>query len=95
MAGSKRCTQKLARDAGNRRLGNARVRAGPGHPGGGKEPITPPFGRGNATRFVVVWVVCLFVCLFFRKRVIPKEFGPKLSEQRMIADFRIETCYYW
>lgn len=62
----------------------------------GRNPELPRLDAGMQP-VLLLFVCCLglFVCLFFRKRVIPKELDPKLSEQRMIADFRIETCYYW
>lgn len=64
-----------------------------GIPEAGRNPGRPCLDAEMQPGFVVVSVV-LFCFVLFRKRVIPKEFGPRLSEQRMIADFRNETCYW-
>lgn len=80
-AGDRRCTHEVARVACSRRAGNASCASRAWAP-----------RRREGTRNAPVWTrICnlvlllLFVCCcfwFFRRWVIPKEFGPRLSEQR-------------
>lgn len=67
---------------------------GLGTPEAGRKPERSGLDAEMQLGFVVVTVVGLFCFVLFRKLIIPKEFGPRLSEQRMTADFRIETCFW-